>query len=78
MLEAKAARRQERGEPALDVEAESARLLAQAAEQRPAGARMRSSAPRSASWSSPATNGAGGRAWSRSTSPPRPSANWPS
>ncbi len=34
MLEAKAARRRERGEPALDVEAESARLLA-AAESAP-------------------------------------------
>ncbi|MBN9622418.1 MAG: hypothetical protein J0H06_05600 [Actinobacteria bacterium] len=37
MLEAKAERRKERGEPALDVEAESARLLAAAAEARPAG-----------------------------------------
>ena len=35
MLEAKAARREERGEPALDVEAESARLLAAAAEHGP-------------------------------------------
>jgi len=37
MLEAKAARREERGEPTLDVEAESARLLAAAAEATPAG-----------------------------------------
>ncbi|MFT3865924.1 MAG: hypothetical protein QM729_16790 [Solirubrobacterales bacterium] len=37
MLAAKAARQRERGEPALDVEAESARLLASAAEARPAG-----------------------------------------
>jgi hypothetical protein len=36
MLEAKAARLEERGEPALDVEAESARLLAAAAEHAPA------------------------------------------
>jgi hypothetical protein len=36
MLEAKAARAQERGEPALDVEAESARLLAAAATSAPA------------------------------------------
>lgn len=36
MLEAKAARREERGEPTLDVEAESARLLATAAEHAPA------------------------------------------
>jgi hypothetical protein len=36
MLEAKAERRQERGEPGLDVEAESARLLAAAAESAPA------------------------------------------
>lgn len=36
MLEAKAARREERGEPALDVEAESARLLAAASEHGPA------------------------------------------
>ena len=78
MLEAKSERRRERGEPALDVEAESARLLAADRRGRPAGAMTRSSAPRSASWSSPATNGAGGRASSRSTSPPRPSANWPS
>ncbi len=35
MLAAKSARRQERGEPALDVEAESARLLAAAAESAP-------------------------------------------
>ncbi len=35
MLEAKAARREDRGEPALDVEAESARLLAAAAESGP-------------------------------------------
>jgi hypothetical protein len=38
MLEAKAARQKERGGPALDVEAESARLLARAAEVEP-GAR---------------------------------------
>lgn len=37
MLEAKAERRKERGEPVLDVEAESARLLAAAAEGSPAG-----------------------------------------
>lgn len=37
MLEAKAERRRARGEPALDVEAESARLLAAAAEAGPAG-----------------------------------------
>jgi len=37
MLEAKAARRRVRGEPALDVEAESARLLAAAAETGPPG-----------------------------------------
>ncbi len=37
MLEAKAARREERGEPTLDVEAESARLLAAAAESTPVG-----------------------------------------
>jgi hypothetical protein len=36
MLEAKAARRQDRGEPALDVEAESARLLAAAEAAPPA------------------------------------------
>jgi hypothetical protein len=36
MLEAKAARAQERGEPVLDVEAESARLLAAAAASAPA------------------------------------------
>jgi hypothetical protein len=36
MLEAKAERRKVRGEPALDVEAESARLLAAAAEDPPA------------------------------------------
>jgi hypothetical protein len=36
MLEAKAARQRERGEPSLDVEAESARLLATAAEAAPA------------------------------------------
>jgi hypothetical protein len=36
MLEAKAARREERGEPTLDVEAESARLLAAASEHAPA------------------------------------------
>jgi hypothetical protein len=36
MLEAKAARREERGEPSIDVEAESARLLAAAAEHAPA------------------------------------------
>jgi hypothetical protein len=36
MLEAKAERRKERGEPVLDVEAESARLLAAAAEHDPA------------------------------------------
>jgi hypothetical protein len=36
MLEAKAARRRMRGEPGLNVEAESARLLAAAAEQAPA------------------------------------------
>ncbi len=36
MLEAKAARREERGEPTIDVEAESARLLAAAAEHTPA------------------------------------------
>jgi hypothetical protein len=35
MLEAKAERRKERGEPALDVEAESARLLSAAAESPP-------------------------------------------
>ena len=38
MLEAKAARREERGEASLDVEAEAARLLAAAAESAPAGA----------------------------------------
>jgi hypothetical protein len=37
MLEAKAARREDRGEPTLDVEAESARLLAVVAESGPAG-----------------------------------------
>jgi hypothetical protein len=37
MLSAKAARQEERGEPTLDVEAESARLLAAAAEGGPAG-----------------------------------------
>ncbi|HVX32458.1 MAG TPA: hypothetical protein VHA80_04885 [Solirubrobacterales bacterium] len=37
MLEAKAERRKVRGEPELDVEAESARLLAAAAEAAPAG-----------------------------------------
>ncbi len=37
MLEAKAVRQKERGGPALDVEAESARLLAAAAEGGPAG-----------------------------------------
>jgi hypothetical protein len=37
MLEAKAERRRERGEPVLDVEAESARLLAAAAESAPTG-----------------------------------------
>jgi hypothetical protein len=37
MLEAKAARREERGEAALDVEAEAARLLAAARESPPAG-----------------------------------------
>jgi hypothetical protein len=37
MLEAKAERRKVRGEPVLDVEAESARLLAAAAEGGPAG-----------------------------------------
>jgi hypothetical protein len=37
MLEAKAERRKERGEEALDVEAESARLLAAAGEATPAG-----------------------------------------
>jgi hypothetical protein len=37
MLEAKAERRKERGEPGIDVEAESARLLAAAAEHSPAG-----------------------------------------
>jgi hypothetical protein len=37
MLEAKAERQEVRGEPALDVEAESARLLAAAAESGPAG-----------------------------------------
>jgi hypothetical protein len=37
MLEAKAARRAERGEAALDVEAEAARLLAAAQESAPAG-----------------------------------------
>jgi hypothetical protein len=37
MLEAKAARHEERGEPVLDVEAESARLLAVAAEHAPEG-----------------------------------------
>ncbi len=36
MLEAKAARRRERGDPEIDVEAESARLLAAAAEAPPA------------------------------------------
>jgi hypothetical protein len=36
LLEAKAARQEERGEPRLDVEAESARLLAAAAERAPA------------------------------------------
>jgi hypothetical protein len=36
MLSAKAARQEERGEPKLDVEAESARLLAAAAEHTPA------------------------------------------
>jgi hypothetical protein len=36
MLEAKAARRRERGEPAVDVEAESARLLAAATDGAPA------------------------------------------
>jgi hypothetical protein len=35
LLEAKAARQEERGEPTLDVEAESARLLAAAAEHTP-------------------------------------------
>ena len=67
---------EERGEPALDVEAESARLL-----RRPRGrsdGMTRSCGPRSASWSSPATNGAARRAWSRSTSRPRPNASWPS
>jgi hypothetical protein len=38
MLEAKAERRRERGEPALDVEAESARLLAQGGEGAPQAA----------------------------------------
>jgi hypothetical protein len=37
MLEAKAERRKVRGEPTLDVEAESARLLAAASEHTPAG-----------------------------------------
>jgi hypothetical protein len=37
MLEAKSARRADRGEPTLDVEAESERLLAAAAEAGPAG-----------------------------------------
>jgi len=37
MLEAKSARRADRGEPTLDVEAESARLLAAAAEAGPTG-----------------------------------------
>jgi hypothetical protein len=37
MLEAKAARREERGEAGLDVEAEAARLLAAAPENAPAG-----------------------------------------
>jgi hypothetical protein len=37
MLEAKAERRKERGEPGIDVEAESARLLAAAAEATPPG-----------------------------------------
>jgi hypothetical protein len=37
MLSAKAARQEERGEPTLDVEAESARLLAAAAEGGPTG-----------------------------------------
>src|ERR1700761_8019717 len=37
MLEAKAARREERGEPGIDVEAEATRLLAAAAEDAPGG-----------------------------------------
>jgi len=61
MLEAKAARRRERGGPEIDIE--------------PA---TRHCGRRFASWSSRATNGGGGRGWSRSTSRPRPLASWPS
>ncbi len=70
MLTARNARRVARGETALDVETELARLTRPVIDP--------GSRPRSASWSSPATSVASARASRRSTSRPRSRGRSPS
>ena len=73
MLNARSERRVRAGQPALDVDAEVARLLAPPETGR---ARRGPHRRRFASWSSPATNGAPGRASSPSMWRPRWCVRW--
>ena len=74
MLQARSERLVRKGEPALDIEAEIAKLTAAAA-PRPS-VRIRGSPKRCCSWWSRATNGANARALRRWTSRPRLPAPW--
>ncbi len=77
MLQARSERRVRRGEPALDIDAEVAKLMTPAgAASEVARPRIRGSPKRYASWWSRATNGARARALSRWTSRRRWRAHW--